>query len=638
MKGKPEPYTFKQAEDLVRDAVTRAEARHERWRVLQAIYRTGSLNQTSKVTAGKLEEFFPDLHDHVVNLVLPHLNVILASVVARDPKPLATPYGGGEVAERNRDTAQGVIGYWWSRLKATRELKDATQDAVHLGSGILKTGWRRVEEELESEDWEVREEALLLQEEDRRLKLLEGDDEPEPLSLDEAVEMATHSSIQLLENGPYIEYVSPFDFFVPPACRRLEDARWMAHRVSIPVDEVVANPTFNVSEDDVLSDGTTVAEDRFQAEARREAARERHEGTLSLETATLWEFYDMRTRRLTVFQLGAKEPLWEGEFYYDHRHAPFVHVRNYRQHGNDFWGFGDLENIAAAQGIYNELLTEAVENARRAGNKYLSRKGALDDTARAALESPEADIVAEVNTPNGEPLQDVIVPVMRAALSGDVYEVKAEMEDGIRKVLGINDFQAGGVGADRMSATAAAVVDGVATLRAQDKIASVEEAASDVAQRLLLLCQEFMDEPTAVRIAGVEGAEWKRVTTEDLYGEFQMSVESGSTKAVNPATREQQGLRTLAEVLPVVVEYGYDPTPALRSGLRDLGYDPDIILSRPQPQPGAGGMPAGGEDEFMRLLQEADMGQRQPSNGEQMMAAGGPPMPAEAQMGGEMVL
>jgi hypothetical protein len=396
----------------------------------------------------------------------------------------------------------------------------------------------------------------------------------------------------------------------------------------LPVDEILANPEFDATEEEIVRDGMLVNEsDEWQAEWRRqtEDARGIHGSTLALDTATIWEFYDMRTRRMMVFQLNGSKTLWEGEIPWSHRYPPFVHVRNYTATGNDFWGFGDIDNVAALQDMFNEFLTEQLENARRSGQKYLVRANAVTEELIAALESSESDVVAPVNLPTGEPLEGVIRPVFRQALSGDVYAAKAELEEKMRQVLGINDFQAGGIGADRMSATAAAVVDGVATLRAQSKIASVEKAASAIGNQILLLCQEYLDEPTAIRMTASEGARWDEISKEDIYGEFLVSVEGGSTRAINPATREQQGLRTLGDVVPALVQLGYDPTPALRSALRDLGYDPDVMLvpmqQEPQPMPGQGS-PEGG----------------QPMTSEQMIALGGPGAPARAQGAGTIAL
>jgi hypothetical protein len=174
-----------------------------------------------------------------------------------------------------------------------------------------------------------------------------------------------------------------------------------------------------------------------------------------------------------------------------------------------------------------------------------------------------------------------------------------------------------------MSATAAAVVEGVATLRAQDKILSVEEAAANIGQQILLLCQEYLDEPTAIRIAGVEGAEWPEVSKSDLYGEFLISVEGGSLRAINPAAREQKGLRLLNEVTPMLMNLGYDPEPALRTALRDLGFDPDLMLQKVEQQP-------------MMSMPGAEEGPV--SAGQQMADMGGPGLQADFQESGGIAL
>lgn len=621
-----EPFELHQAQELVKDAVSRADARHRRWRVLEALYRSGSLQQSRANETGTLGDFYPDLNDHVANLILPHINIIQESVIARDPKLICEPIGGGETAEYNRETSEGVLSYFWRRAYATAHLRDATADAVRLGSGFVKVGWTHLENERELDDEERTFRAREMM--NAEIEMAARENRFPSGSIELMKKSVPHTERRVIRSEPFVEYVSPYDIFVPINTRNLEDTRWVVQRLTLPVDEIVSNPEFNITEEEIRRDGSTVNEsEEWQAEWRRqtEEARGIYGSTLALDTATIWEFYDMRTRRMMVFQLDSAEPLWEGEIPWSHRYPPFVHIRNYTATGNDFWGFGDIDNVAALQDMFNEFLTEQLENARRSGQKYLVRANSVSDELVAALESDEADIVAPVNIPTGEPLEQVIVPVFRQALSGDVYGAKAELEDKMRQVLGINDFQAGGLGSDRMSATAAAVVDGVATLRAQSKIASVERAASGIGNQILLLCQEYLDEPTAIRITSSEGARWPEVSKGDIYGEFLVSVEGGSTRAINPATREQQGLRTLGDVVPALVQLGYDPTPALRSALRDLGYDPDAMLV-PLQQP-QGPMPGG--------PQEA---QSTPSTGEQMIALGGPGAPAAAQAAGQVAL
>jgi len=624
-----QPFELHDAQDLVKDAVSRSEQRHKQWRLMEGLYRTGTLAQAEQASTGRLQDFFPTLHDEVANLILPHINIIQESVVARDPQLLCEPLAGGEEAEVTAKTAESVLEYFWKRSKATEALRDATLDSVRLGSGFIKVAWSHVEAEIDlsDEEREARAEDQFRSELDGALEqgvLPDANVKLKPRSV-------PTSEVMVIRDEPFVAYVSPFDVFVPVEARRLEEARWVAQRITLPVDEILANPEFDVDMDSLVRDGTVEGgTDVYEAEWRRQApdAEGTFRSTLASDTATYWEFYDMRTRRLMVFQVNGGDVWYDEELSWSHRYPPFVHVRNYSATGNDFWGFGDIENVVSLQEMFNEFLFEQIDNARRSGQKYFVRGDQVTDELRAGLESDESDVVIPIHLPTGESLRDVLVPVARQALAGDVYAAKDELQSKMREVLGINDFQAGGVGADRMSATAAAVVDGVATLRAQSKIASVEAAASQIGNLILLLCQEYLDEPTAIRITSVSGASWLRVSKDDLFGEFLVSVEGGSTRALNPATREQQGLRTLVEVVPALQALGYDPEPALRMALRDLGYDPSVLLVRAeQPaEPGAlGGAP-----------QQAS--QSNMSTGEMIEAQGGPSLPAELQARGDIAL
>src|SRR5690606_27010290 len=162
---------------------------------------------------------------------------------------------------------------------------------------------------------------------------------------DELAELIEDTETIVVEDEPWLEYVSPYDIFVPAVGRRLDELAWLAHRMILPYDEVVANPAFRntdtlvpssredrgardtVDEDDEVKMGSGGEEDPFA-------------------TVTLYEFYDMRTRTLKVFQLESETLLFEGPFPHGHRYAPFIHMRNLEHGGSRFWAFGDLENVA----------------------------------------------------------------------------------------------------------------------------------------------------------------------------------------------------------------------------------------------------------------------------------------------------
>ena len=572
------PYTLQEIQDLIDDAKERYKWRHSWFRSLEALYRTGKsmpyggdLNST--VTGTIFERLHPaDLE--TINMVLPHINIILATIVARDPKPVAVPYSGGDEAEVTAKVAEAVAGYYWMRTQATSVLRDMAQDMVVLGNGFCKIGWKHIVSEVDRSPEVIQEDLAGVLKAEIGMAI----DENRPVApIEEVMKYVTLTDRRVEADEPFVEYVSPYDIYFPHNARRLEEARWVAQRIVLPMDEIKANPTLK-NKNSLVADGQ---------QDNREAEVGTYDSTYAepqiYETATIYEFYDMRTRTLTVTQLNSDKPLFEGEIPYSHRYPPFVHMRNFADGGNEVWGFGDLENIASLQEKLNETFTEQIDNMRRSGNKYVTIKGLFDVESRDRLESDEPDVVVEMEPINGLNPRDAISVLPRAPLPADIYRAHQQLEDAMRQVLGINDFQAGGLGADRMSAYAAAVVDGVATLRAKDKQQAVEKCASQIFNHLIRLCQEFLTESKVIRLVGANGGVWADIDQGVLKGEFDMRVEGGSLSAVNPATKQARAIEMMQVLLPALTSFGYDPTNALRHVVRDLGYDPDQFLVKTPP-------------------------------------------------------
>lgn len=578
MAEKVRPYELNEIQELIDDAKMRYRWRHSWFRSLEALYRTGkSMPLGESTVAGTVFERLHPADLETINMVLPHLNIILASVVARDPKPVAVPYQGGEQAEVTAKVAEAVAQYYWMRTNATSVLRDMAQDMVVLGNGFCKIGWKSQIEETPRPVEAVQQDLQGVMQAEVGLAAAENRPMQEVSKL---VEYVALTDRRVEADEPYVEYVSPYDMFFPHNARRMEETRWVAQRIVLPIDEIKANKTLK-NTDEVIADGLIDS---------REIDNWRSDSSILepaiYETATIYEFYDMRTRMLTVLQLGMDKPLYRGEIPYSHRHAPFIHMRNFSDGGNEIWSFGDLENIASLQEKMNETFTEQVDNMRRAGNKYVTVKGLFDADSRDRLESDEPDVVVEMEPINGIMPRDAITALPRAPLPADIYGAQNKFEDAIRQVLGINDFQAGGVGADRMSAYAAAVVDGVATLRAKDKQQAVEKAASGIFNQIIRLCQEFLVEGRVIRLLGTNGGVWSDIDNQVLTGEFDMRVEGGSLSAVNPATKQARAIELLSVVMPALASFGYDPEPALRHVVRDLGYDPDQFLKKAGQTPG----------------------------------------------------
>jgi hypothetical protein len=562
-------YTLNDKQMLLRDAIRRMDPLHQHWKNLEGIFRTGLRRElNARDFADLIPTPIPGNVLKTINMVLPHISLMTTSIVSRDPQLVVTPIGGqDETTEDNATFAHAVLQYFWRRTNATDDVKAATEDMLKLGNGFVKVGWEYVAEEYKENPEALMDETLMAVEAaDATAK--DGGFAPDTTDLrDSNKAQFTYESV--IADDPFVEYVAPYDMFVAKDARRLDGARWVAQRLRLPLDDLRAR----FGEDAAITVDATIASDSLVSTYNTQT-------TLPevLSYAVVYEFYDMDKRELTVMQLDGTEPLYEGPIPYQHRYPPFVHFRNYNDGGMQFWAFGDLENIAGIQLMLGEVTRAQIDDLKRAGNKYAIRKKNLTPEVKKQLESPLPDQVIVFDVPETVSLDDIVRPLNRLATPSDAYTMDEKLQFAMQQVLGINDFQAGGVGADRMSATAAAVVDGVATLRAQDKLAAVESGIAGIGQRILLLCQEFLDEQRAIRIAGSNGAMWLQVSASDIFGEFRVNVEGGSTRALNPATRAQRGIQTMQTVIPALSQLGYDVTNALRMALRDLGYDPNYIL------------------------------------------------------------
>lgn len=624
-------YNLQEKQSAVRDALRRMEPVHIHWRMLEGLYRTGAQRELTMLDLNRIIPFpVPGSFLRTVNMILPHISMIVNSVVSRDPKFVVVPTAGDmETIERNAKVAKNVLEYFWQRTDATSTLRDVTQDMVILGNGFAKTGWsyseRTTDRTPEEQSIEAADLITAAQEVARESGL--------PLdeaTINEIVQSVTVTQQLVDSDEPFIEYVSPYDILVPANARRINNTRWIAQRMRLPIEELKANSLFNkkalenIKADTGYTDATTVQQ-----------YENTEEGLPAIFAyATIYEFYDMKNRMLTIFQLDAEVPLFEGEIPYEHRFSPYVHMRNFSDGGNSFWAFGDLENIAGLQLMVNEIMHAELSDLKRVGNKYFINKKVYTPEMGKALQSAQPDAVIPVDLPNNVSMAEIIQPVPRLATPSDNYVMENKLQDYMQRILGVTDFQMGNVAsASRVSGTASAAIEGASTTRALDKMSNVEKAAEDLATRILGLCQQFLDNAKAIRIAGPDAPTWLQVTEEDIRGEFSIDVEGGSTSAINPATRYRQGQELLMQIVPMLMQMGYNPEPTIRTALGYMGLNPDNMLIKPEPQPvpemsqapagpeqAQGPMPEAMPDQNSQMLQE-------------LMNLGGAPLPAATEGG-----
>jgi hypothetical protein len=643
-------FTLQDKQAAVRDAIRRMEPVHLHWQMLEALYRTGAQRELTQLDLNRILPFpVPGAFLRTVNMLLPHLTLIINSVAARDPKFVITPLGGDPmVIEQNGVIAKAVLDYFWKRSESTGVLRDMTQDMVILGNAFAKVGWAYAENTRDRTSEEIAIDTNEILAAANEISTEMG----VAMSAQDLSEMLDAVSLneQLVETDePFVEYVSPYDVFVPADARRMNQVRWVAQRIRIPKDEVESNDLFDrqavkdLKVDSSYADESTIHQYDAQPQGLPNA----------FAYVTVYEFYDMKSRTLCVFQIDAERPLFEGPIPYAHRYPPFVHMRNFSDGGSTFWGFGDVENVAGIQLMINEIMISEISDLKRVGNKYFINKKILTPEVARALADDTPDAVIPLDLPGNVSMQEVLQPVQRLATPSDNYMMEGKLQDYVQRILGVSDLQIGAMAsASRVPATAAAAVEGATTTRALEKMVSVEKASREIGTRILALCQQFLDEGKAIRIAGPTAPQWLQISAEDIDGEFSVEAEGGSTQAINPATRARQGLELLTNVVPALANLGFNPENAVRTALTYMGLNPDHLLVRPEPQPAPeapGVPPMGGPDaglaglppELAAMLSQGATPPSMPADMnspmmQQLAGLGGPPVPAAGE--GEVII
>lgn len=606
---KSDPIEF----DIALSLVQSVERRDDRLRAFVAsmrhLYRTGRLS--TRLTSHDLDRALWERDDYredleALNLACSYINIIVASTASRQPLIVAEP---NFVTPETQQAADGVAALVRGFLEEDNTISTTRRcglDASVSGDGFVHVQWElEVDEYTEEEHDELVRQAV---QEYVRLAIEAGDDPTPPSDIAESI-----SKQKVITNRPTARYVSPIDVLLPAHVSEVRETPWYAVRSVVRVEDVKNNPVYDKEAVEQVSAERIDIDDA----ARRQNTVNAHEDGIELaQVTTLYTFYDCLAHRIMVFARGSGKPLYEGPNPNDFKDRCLVHLRAYRD-GEQLRGFGDLELIAGLLDKLNFVLRQQLDNLERQGQVFVTREDVLSDEDRLALETARpGDVVVATGLPDGVRIADVIESFPVTALSNDVYNARMQLAEDISRVLGLSDFQIGGLGPSRMSGTAAAVADGVATLRAQQRLEAYEAFYTEIANLFWKLSRQFLTEDQVVKIVGPDGSMFQEtVSLEEMSQDFFIRVKTGSMAAVNPATRAQRGAELMG-LAAQLEQSGYDADNLRRYALREMGIDPELMGIRRQPPPAPPSAPAGVDPTIAAG-----------STQEAMLEAGGPPLP-----------
>jgi len=245
---------------------------------------------------------------------------------------------------------------------------------------------------------------------------------------------------------------------------------------------------------------------------------------------------------------------------------------------------------------------------KRYSRKWLFQESAFDDDGRQALASDEDNVIVPVKS--GENLNNVVVPMPALINPPEFYNQSSLITNDIDRVSGVSEYQRGSIPETTRTAREASIIAEAGNARVAEKLVAIENAIAQCASNLIMLAQQFMTGEMTVRILGTESAPvWLTFDRDYINGEFDYTVEAGSTAPRNEAFRRDMALQMVSAMQPFA-QAGLVNLPKLAEYVLGIGFgvkDPSSFLQEPPapeappqgPPPGMEGMPPGMPPEMM---------------------------------------
>ena len=551
-----------------------------------------------------------------VNIAFSTVNVIAPAVSVNHPKIVVVPNKPED--EDRAAFVEAVVNHLWRHHDFRTPFRRSVKDFLIFGHGWLKVGWNFLEQERqlgEAERDELFAEATI----ESDVFAMENPEMAGDLpDYDQMLASVPSTSMTVVEDQPFIERVSPYDIYIDPEATCVEDAKWIAQRMVVSLEEAKKDKRYKPSARKNL-EATSLLNPMY-APTDRQETNMYLQGVI--ERTVIYEFYDIANNTISVLAKDTDEFLVDPMPMPYAYGQPFVMLRNYDV-PDHFYPMGDLEAIESLQLELDKTRSQLMNARKRYARKYLYHERSFGPEGREALESDDDGRLVPVVDEN-KPLSEVVIPMPQIPLSPEIYNLSSIIEQDINTVSGVSEYARGSMPEIRRTATEASIIADAQNARAADKLATVEIGIGHLARRVIQLMQQYMTGEQMAQVSAAGGETlFVPYSRDDIIGEYDFSVEGGSTQPMNETIRKQQAVSLMNAVAPLV-GIVIDPA-ALAKYVLQTGFgvkNPEKFIMQPEQQTpqdaeaaqaeaGAAPMPFGGAP----IPEGPDMGAFAPTGG-----------------------
>ena len=471
----------------------------------------------------------------VPNMIFSTVNVIVPSIAVNAPKINVSPVHPDYI--ESAQTAEALVNHQWHTARVQDEVRDAIKDFVIVGHGWAKTTWDSQEEQVDLTAEEF--EQLAAQALQTKMQAEAAGVVGEFPSNEELLKELPSTKTELTVDQPLVMRVSPFDMFFDPDAKRFNDMRWIAQRVFMPLEVAKANELWSSAARKKLQ---TVSKSNQRNEVRVDQNTS-HAEPVGQEFVEVYEFYDLITGKMCVFAEGSDTWLLKPTISpYPNIH-PYTYIPNYEV-PERFFPVGDVETIFPLQVELGMVRTAQVNDRKRGNRVTLYKESALGSQGVSDMKAGKDN--AFIPVLNNTPFNEAFAQIQPLGLPPEWYRSDQQSLSDINLVSGVSEYQRGGQGAIRRTATEVGLMQDASNARSSDKLAKVERAMAEIAEQMIRLSQQFLEKEDVARVMSPSAAEsWVPYSGPAIQGEFLFKVEAGSTQPMNESFRRQQAMQMM---------------------------------------------------------------------------------------------
>lgn len=431
--------------------------------------------------------------------------------------------------------AREIVNHYFRETEAQNVNKKVIWDAYVLGYGVYKTGYATkygVDVIDKKEIGKRRQKSLL-----ERVGLAKPKEEEKLIHPEE--------NYTIIEESPYIQYVSPFNFLIDPRASCLEEAKWVAHVVRKTVESLKKNPKYKNTKD---------LEGMYEPNLPSNSNVKIPDSAIeAFRTVDLYEIH-YRTDKGMYILVMTKD---KGGIFKEHYHelSPYeidgfqFDMLTYNKHGHALYPRSDLTKVKNLQDRFTSTFDNILEQIDRFVPKIGADVGKMSDDAKRNLEN--GDVGAVVYT-SGNP-RDIVSEISFTQLKADLLATIDRIVDVVTIQTGITKAKLLGVSTAE-TATGEQLSKGGETLRLAEMSQFTEEFVNKQAVKMWQIIRQFAPFEELNLITGEQGIDPE--TGETLYtwlpdidgemseklslGQYRFEMTVGSTQRHDISTIRKQ--------------------------------------------------------------------------------------------------